>query len=155
MAWKVVRSFALNAASAITFTRLSPHSTGVSFTAMQIAVRFAVIAIACGTARLSVKAVDDIRSRSIARLLIEPGKVLFLNNAINQGILTPLGVQESTETGKSILFLLEANPGPGLGLLIAFMIFGTGTGIARASAPARSSSSSWVESTRSTSPTCS
>ena len=69
----------------------------------------------------------------LASLLIEPGKVLFLNNAINQGILTPLGVQESTESGKSILFLLEANPGPGLGLLAAFMFFGTG--LAKASAP--------------------
>ena len=69
----------------------------------------------------------------LASLLIEPGKVLFLNNAINQGILTPLGIQQSTDTGQSILFLLEANPGPGLGLLLAFMFFGTG--ISKASAP--------------------
>lgn len=69
----------------------------------------------------------------LASLVIEPGKVLFLNNAINQGVLTPLGIQESAETGKSILFLLEANPGPGLGLLLAFAIFGVG--IARATAP--------------------
>lgn len=69
----------------------------------------------------------------LASLVIEPGKVLFLNNAINQGVLTPLGIQESAETGKSILFLLEANPGPGLGLLLAFTFFGVG--IARATAP--------------------
>lgn len=69
----------------------------------------------------------------LASLVIEPGKVLFLNNAINQGVLTPLGIQEAAETGKSILFLLEANPGPGLGLLLAFSFFGVG--IARASAP--------------------
>ncbi|MBR22568.1 MAG: PTS mannitol transporter subunit IICB [Microcella pacifica] len=69
----------------------------------------------------------------LASLVIEPGKVLFLNNAINQGVLTPLGIQEASETGKSILFLLEANPGPGLGLLLAFAIFGVG--IARATAP--------------------
>lgn len=69
----------------------------------------------------------------LASLVIEPGKVLFLNNAINQGVLTPLGIQEAAESGKSILFLLEANPGPGLGLLLAFTFFGVG--IARASAP--------------------
>jgi mannitol PTS system EIICBA or EIICB component len=69
----------------------------------------------------------------LASLVIEPGKVLFLNNAINQGVLTPLGIQDAAENGKSILFLLEANPGPGLGLLLAFTFFGVG--IARASAP--------------------
>ncbi|MBX9717483.1 MAG: PTS mannitol transporter subunit IICB [Microbacteriaceae bacterium] len=69
----------------------------------------------------------------LASLVIEPGKVLFLNNAINQGVLTPLGIQQSADTGKSILFLLEANPGPGLGLLLAFTFFGVG--IARATAP--------------------
>ena len=51
----------------------------------------------------------------LASLLIEPAKVLFLNNAINHGVLTPLGIQQAAENGKSILFLLEANPGPGRG----------------------------------------
>jgi PTS system mannitol-specific IIC component len=69
----------------------------------------------------------------LASIFIEPAKVLFLNNAINHGVLTPLGVDQAQETGKSILFLLEANPGPGLGLLLAFAIFGIGT--ARATAP--------------------
>ncbi|MEV0586787.1 PTS mannitol transporter subunit IICB [Nonomuraea sp. NPDC050310] len=59
-----------------------------------------------------------------ASLLIEPAKVLFLNNAINHGVLGPLGVAEAARTGKSILFMLESNPGPGLGLLLAFMVFG-------------------------------
>ena len=59
--------------------------------------------------------------------------MLFLNNAINHGVLTPLGTQQAAETGKSILFLLEANPGPGLGILLAFTFFGVGP--ARASAP--------------------
>ena len=66
-------------------------------------------------------------------IFIEPAKVLFLNNAINHGILTPLGTQQVLEEGKSILFLLEANPGPGFGILLAYSIFGTG--LARASAP--------------------
>ncbi len=60
----------------------------------------------------------------LASLIIEPGKVLFLNNAINHGVLTPLGSAESTADGQSILFMLETNPGPGLGILIAFMLFG-------------------------------
>ncbi len=69
----------------------------------------------------------------LTSIFIEPAKVLFLNNAINHGILTPLGTTQATQTGKSILFLLEANPGPGLGLLLAYTVFGKGT--ARASAP--------------------
>lgn len=69
----------------------------------------------------------------LTSIIIEPAKVFFLNNAINHGVLTPLGTQEATETGKSILFLLEANPGPGVGLLLAFTFFGLGA--ARASAP--------------------
>jgi len=69
----------------------------------------------------------------LTSILIEPAKVFFLNNAINHGVLTPLGLAQATETGKSVLFLLEANPGPGLGVLLAFTVFGTGA--ARASAP--------------------
>lgn len=60
----------------------------------------------------------------LASVLIEPAKVLFLNNAINHGVLAPLGVIDSTEVGKSILFMLETNPGPGLGVLGAFWVAG-------------------------------
>lgn len=66
-------------------------------------------------------------------IFIEPGKVLFLNNAINHGILDPLGLQQAKEFGKSIFFLLETDPGPGLGILLAYWIFGKGT--VRQSAP--------------------
>lgn len=69
----------------------------------------------------------------LANIFIEPAKILFLNNAINHGILTPLGIEQAAETGKSILFLLEANPGPGLGLLLAYTFFGKGA--AKSSAP--------------------
>lgn len=69
----------------------------------------------------------------LTSIFIEPAKVLFLNNAINHGVLTPLGIQQSLAQGKSILFLLEANPGPGLGILLAYMFFGKG--LAKASAP--------------------
>lgn len=69
----------------------------------------------------------------LASIFIEPAKVLFLNNAINHGILSPMGIQQVEETGKSIFFLLEANPGPGLGILLAYCIAGKGN--AKGSAP--------------------
>jgi len=69
----------------------------------------------------------------LASLLIEPAKILFLNNAINFGVLAPIGVVEAAETGKSIMFMLETNPGPGLGILLAFWL--AGPKILRGSAP--------------------
>lgn len=69
----------------------------------------------------------------LANIFIEPAKVLFLNNAIGNGILVPLGIQQAASSGKSVLFLLESNPGPGLGILLAFMFFGKGS--AKGSAP--------------------
>lgn len=68
-----------------------------------------------------------------ASFFIEPAKILFLNNAINFGVLGPLGVNEAAETGKSIFFMLETNPGPGLGILLSFWVFGKGA--SKASAP--------------------
>lgn len=66
-------------------------------------------------------------------IFVEPAKILFLNNAINHGILSPLGIQQAGEMGKSIFFLLEANPGPGLGILLAYALAGKGN--AKQSAP--------------------
>ncbi|MBU8879296.1 PTS mannitol transporter subunit IICBA [Bacillus sp. FJAT-29790] len=63
----------------------------------------------------------------LANIFIEPAKILFLNNAINHGILSPLGIDQAAKVGKSILFLLETNPGPGLGILLAYWLFGKGT----------------------------
>jgi PTS system mannitol-specific IIC component len=59
-----------------------------------------------------------------ASIFVEPAKVLFLNNAINHGVLTPLGSQQVVDHGKSILFMVESNPGPGLGVLVAYYMFG-------------------------------
>ncbi len=59
----------------------------------------------------------------LAAIFIEPAKVLFLNNAINHGIFTPIGIEQAAEAGKSIMYMLEANPGPGLGLLLAYWVF--------------------------------
>lgn len=63
----------------------------------------------------------------LTSIFVEPAKILFLNNAINHGIFTPLGVQQSTEFGQSIFFLIEANPGPGFGVLLAYIFFGRGS----------------------------
>ncbi|MEK5271256.1 PTS mannitol transporter subunit IICBA [Aeribacillus sp. FSL K6-8394] len=73
-----------------------------------------------------VKFIVDANLLPLASIFIEPGKVLFLNNAINHGILSPLGIEQAAATGKSVLFLLETNPGPGLGILLAYMLFGKG-----------------------------
>ncbi len=59
----------------------------------------------------------------LVSVFIEPAKVLFLNNAINHGIFTPLATAQAAEAGKSIMYLLEPNPGPGLGILLAYMFF--------------------------------
>ena len=59
----------------------------------------------------------------LSAIFIEPAKVLFLNNAINHGIFTPIGIEQAAEAGKSIMYMLEANPGPGLGLLLAYWAF--------------------------------
>lgn len=59
----------------------------------------------------------------LVAVFIEPAKILFLNNAINHGIFTPIATGQANELGKSIMYMLEANPGPGLGVLLAYMFF--------------------------------
>lgn len=66
-------------------------------------------------------------------VIVEPAKVLFLNNAIGNGVLVPLGAQQVVTDGKSLLYLVEANPGPGLGILLAYTLLGVG--MARSTAP--------------------
>jgi PTS system mannitol-specific IIC component len=80
-----------------------------------------------------VQGINDAGLLPLADLPIEVGKVLFLNNAINHGVLTPLGTTQVAEAGKSIFFMLESNPGPGLGLLMAYWF--AGKGLAKLSAP--------------------
>lgn len=76
----------------------------------------------------TAKLIAEAKLLPLLAILIEPGKVLFLNNAINHGVFSPIGVAEVKEYGKSIFFLLETNPGPGLGLLLAYWVFGKGLG---------------------------
>lgn len=70
-----------------------------------------------------VQVLVDYNLLPLAAIFIEPAKVLFLNNAINHGIFTPIGIEQAAEAGKSIMYMLEANPGPGLGLLLAYWAF--------------------------------
>lgn len=81
----------------------------------------------------AVEAIVNAGLLPLASIFIEPAKILFLNNAINHGILGPLGVEQVTQMGKSIFFLLETNPGPGLGVLLAYWL--VGKGMAKESAP--------------------
>jgi PTS system mannitol-specific IIC component len=80
-----------------------------------------------------VDALVKARLLPLAAIIIEPAKVLFLNNALNHGVLAPLGVAATQQTGRAIHFLLETNPGPGLGLLLAFYV--AGKGMLKESAP--------------------
>jgi PTS system mannitol-specific IIC component len=80
-----------------------------------------------------VETIIDAGLLPLANIFIEPGKILFLNNAINHGILTPMGLEQATKTGKSIIFMLESNPGPGLGILLAYWF--VGRGLVKQSAP--------------------
>mgnify|MGYP001033654514 CR=1 FL=1 len=75
----------------------------------------------------------DIRLLPLVALIVEPAKVLFLNNALNIGVLAPLGAAAAQTTGRAIHFMLESNPGPGLGLLIAYWV--AGKGLLKESAP--------------------
>ena len=111
-------------------------SAGIWAAAMTIIGMFALAPVLRQVIEWLGSAVEFLVENSLlplSSIFIEPAKVLFLNNAINHGVLTPLGIQQSAEQGYSILFLLEANPGPGFGLLLAYCFFGKG--IARASAP--------------------
>ncbi|MBS6182122.1 PTS mannitol transporter subunit IICBA [[Clostridium] innocuum] len=96
----------------------------------------AIEPLCVGIKDVLVVCVDFLVKRSLlplTSLFVEPAKILFLNNAINHGVFTPLGMDQVAEAGKSIFFLIEANPGPGLGLLLAYSFFGKGA--AKSSAP--------------------
>ncbi|MFA0114733.1 PTS mannitol transporter subunit IICBA [Vibrio sp. 10N.261.46.E11] len=85
------------------------------------------VKILSGGLAAGVNAMVEAGALPLASIFVEPAKILFLNNAINHGIFSPLGIQQSEEIGRSIFFLIEANPGPGFGLLLAYMVFGKGS----------------------------
>ena len=111
-------------------------SAGIIGGALTIIASLAIGPVVLGLNKALAAGVEAIIAAGLLPLvsiLIEPGKVLFLNNAINHGIFTPLGLEQVANTGKSVLFLVEANPGPGLGILLAYSIVGKGS--AKQSAP--------------------
>lgn len=76
---------------------------------------------------LAVEALVRAHLLPLVSIIVEPAKIVFLNNAINHGVFTPLGADQAASAGQSILYTIESNPGPGLGILVAYMIFGKGT----------------------------
>ena len=102
-------------------------SAGILGVVMAILGLLAVGPIVENLAKWAGSGVDVLVSNGLLPLvsiIVEPAKVLFLNNAINHGVLAPLGVAQALEHGKSILFMIETNPGPGLGILLAYWFFG-------------------------------
>lgn len=88
------------------------------------------ISTALGSA---AQAITNAGMLPLIAIIVEPAKVLFLNNAVNHGVFSPLGIQQVHTLGKSIFFLLEPDPGPGLGVLLAYMFYSKGS--AKQSAP--------------------
>lgn len=111
-------------------------SLGIVGAIMMIAGYMIVTPIFSGITGVLTVAVDFLVSHSLiplTEIFVVPGQVLFLNNAINHGIFTPLAIEQAAETGKSILYLIEANSGMWAGLVLAFCVFGKG--MAKKSAP--------------------
>ncbi|MCG8430699.1 MAG: PTS transporter subunit EIIC, partial [Candidatus Omnitrophica bacterium] len=104
-------------------------SAGIIGGALSLLGLLLVSPVVMGVSNTLMGGVDWIVSKGLlplASILVEPGKILFLNNAINHGVFGPLGVQQVQEAGKSVLFLIETNPGPGMGILLAYFFFSKG-----------------------------
>ncbi|GAA5645804.1 MULTISPECIES: PTS mannitol transporter subunit IICBA [Vibrio] len=105
-------------------------SAGIIGMALAILAFFFIgpfVKILSGTLAAGVNFLVNAHLLPLTSIFVEPAKILFLNNAINHGIFSPLGIQQASEAGQSIFFLIEANPGPGLGILLAYIVFGKGT----------------------------
>jgi PTS system mannitol-specific IIC component len=115
---------------------VNTFSAGILGTLLVLLANVVIGPVVVGVSTAAGSAVDWLvkaRLLPLAAIVIEPAKILFLNNAINHGVLGPLGVTAAQGTGRAIHFLLETNPGPGLGLLLAFYF--TGKGLLKDSAP--------------------
>ena len=102
-------------------------SLGILGTGIALAAYYAFGPVFDGIIEVIGNGVDVLVSNSllpVVSVLVEPAKVLFLNNAINFGVFAPIGAVETEEFGKSIMFMIETNPGPGLGILIAYWLAG-------------------------------
>ena len=108
---------------------INNFSAGILAIVLILIANVVIGPVVTGISNVAGAAVDwmvSMRLLPLAAIIIEPAKILFLNNALNHGVLGPLGVAAAQETGRAIHFLLETNPGPGLGLLIAFYVAGKG-----------------------------
>src|SRR5258706_10738425 len=115
---------------------INNFSAGILAVILILIANVAISPIVTGVSNAAGVAVDwmvKARLLPLAAFIIEPAKILFLNNALNHGVLAPLGVAASQQTGRAIHFLLETDPGPGLGLLVAFYV--AGKGLLKESAP--------------------
>jgi mannitol PTS system EIICBA or EIICB component len=115
---------------------INNFSAGILITILVLLANIAVGPVVNGAMSSAASIVDMLvknRMLPLAAIIIEPAKILFLNNALNHGVLAPLGVAAAKETGHAVHFLLETNPGPGLGLLVAFFV--AGKGMLKESAP--------------------
>ncbi len=104
-------------------------SIGILGMIMAILAFFAigpVVVLLTGFLKVGVEGLVSRKLLPLVSIFIEPGKILFLNNAINHGILGPIGIEQVQEAGKSIMFLLESNPGPGLGIILAYWMYSKG-----------------------------
>ena len=115
------------------FNNFSQGFAGLGLLALGFIVVGPIMAFLADLFGNAVESLADSGLLPVADIPIEVAKVLFLNNAINHGVLTPLGAQDVVEDGRSIFFMLESNPGPGLGLLGAYWF--AGKGLAKLSAP--------------------
>ena len=86
-----------------------------------------VVSVVTKTLASGVGWIVDMSLLPLVSIIVEPAKILFLNNAINHGVFTPLGAEQASQVGASIYYLIETNPGPGMGILLAYMIAGKGT----------------------------
>ena len=100
--------------------------TGVILTLLGMIAMGPAVEAASNALGAGVQALVNARMLPLADLIVEPAKVLFLNNALNLGVLAPLGAAAAAEKGRAIHFLLETNPGPGLGMLLAYWAVGKG-----------------------------
>ena len=115
------------------FNNFSQGFAGLGLIALGFLIVGPIMAWLAGIFGDAVSGLADSGLLPLADIPIEVAKVLFLNNAINHGVLTPLGAQDVVESGRSVFFMLESNPGPGLGLLGAYWF--VGKGLAKLAAP--------------------
>lgn len=108
---------------------ISNFSMGILGLGLVLAAFVGIGPVIEGLIAILSSGVDWILERNLLPLLaifVAPAQVLFLNNAINHGIMAPLGIEQVDQFGRSILFLVDANPGPSVGTLLAISLFGVG-----------------------------